>query len=258
VWHGTFNIIMNTRTPEEYVASARAAKTAALPQIEAAYRAYERDGFTFKQMVAVEERGFAQAVRIAGRAMYAGRIAYAKGQTDNPDVWWPSTFHKIATAIQHRTGCSLEDSLRKAIDFLVSTPASATAFAYISGRLHAQLAMLCRGDQARVPDDGDHYDIEHLATFVPYVDVFIADKFFAGIANQKNLRIGDPWGTEIRSLLPKEVPNFIDWLESLAENNDVAQLSERISESIWQGGFHQEFAAAIDAERRADEKPDKQ
>lgn len=101
-----------------------------------------------------------------------------------------------------------------------------------------------------------------MATFIPYVDLFVADKFFAGIANQKNLRLGDPWGTEIRSFVPKEIPDFIDWLESLADGNEIAKLSERISESIWQGGFHQDFAAHMkvtmpEAFRDDTEPPDK-
>ncbi|HKR64219.1 MAG TPA: hypothetical protein VJZ00_10860 [Thermoanaerobaculia bacterium] len=247
VWHGTFNVVMNMRTPEDFVASARAAKTATLPEIEEMYRAYERDAFTFRQIVEVEERGFPEAVRINGRNMIAARLANTQGLTDNVHVWWSSTFDKIAMMIRHRTDCSEEDALRRAIDFLVSPHARTTPYSYIAGRLQAQLAMLCRGEKPRLPDDGDHYDIEHMATFVPYVDIFIADKFFAGIANQKNLRIGDPWGTEVRSLVPKEIPSFIDWLESLADGNEIAQLSERISESIWQGGFHQDFVERMKA-----------
>lgn len=243
VWHGTFNIQFNLQTPEDFIASARAAKTGTLPQIEAAYRAYERDGFTFKQIVEVEERGFPEAVRINGRNMYAARVAYTKGATDNVNVWWSTTFDKIVKAIQHHTGCNLEEALRRAIDFLVSSHARSTPYSYIAGRLQAQLAMLCRGEHPRLPDDGDHYDIEHMATFVPYVDIFIADKFFAAIANQKNLRIGDPFATEVRSLVPKEIPDFVSWLDSLAVGNDIAALSERISTSIWEGGFHQDFVA---------------
>ncbi|MEA2235380.1 MAG: hypothetical protein QOC81_104 [Thermoanaerobaculia bacterium] len=247
VWHSTFNIIVNMRTPEDFIASARVAKTSTLPQIEAAYRAYERDGFNFKQIVEVEEGAFAEAVRIVGRNMIAERLAYTRGESNDVHVWWSSTFEKIARAIQHATKCSVDDALRRTIDFLVSPHARATPHAYISGRLQAQLAMLCRGKHQRLPDDGDHYDIEHMATFVPYVDIFIADRFFASIANQDNLRVGDPWKTEIRSLVPKEVPAFIDWLESLADGSEIADLSDRISDSIWQGGFHQDFVAHMQA-----------
>jgi len=245
VWHGTFNVMVNMHTPEEFIAAARTAKTATLPQIEEMYRAYERDGFTFQHIVDVEERGFAEAVRINGRNMYAARLAYTKGETDNVHVWWSSTFDKIVAAIQYRTNCSMEEALRTGIDFLVSPYSSKIPYAYISGRLQAQLAMLCRGEKARLPDGGDDYDIEHMATFVPYVDLFVADKFFAGLANQSNLRIGDPFGTEIRSLRPSEIRDFIDWLERLAVGHGIAMLSERISESIWQGGFHQDFASHV-------------
>jgi hypothetical protein len=233
------------RAPEEFIASARAAKTSTLGQIEEMYRAYERDGFTFKQIVEVEERAFPEAVCISGRNMYAARLAYTQGKTDYVHVWWSSTFDMIAQAIEFRTKCSMEDSLGRAFDFLVSPHARTTPYSYIAGRLQAQLAMLCRGDKPRLPDDGDHYDIEHIATFAPYVDIFIADKFFAGIANQKNLRVGDPWNTEIRSLTPKEIPDFIDWLESLVAGSEIAELSERITDSIWVGGFHQDFAAHV-------------
>ena len=142
VWHSTFNVIVNIRTPEEFVASARTAKTAALPEIEQAYRAYEHDEFTFKQIVEVEEHAFPKDVRIKGRAMIAARLAATKGLTQNADVGWPSTFDQIALAIRHRTGCSEEDSLRRAIDFLVSPHARTTPYSYIAARLQAQLAML--------------------------------------------------------------------------------------------------------------------
>ena len=129
------------------------------------------------------------------------------------------------------------------IDFLVSPHVVDTPFGCTSGKLQAGLARLCRGTNARQPKPGDQYDIEHVATFMPYVDVFIADGGIAALANQNHLRLGETFGTSIQSLGENEIPAFIDWLESLADGNEVAALSERISEAIWQGGFHQDFAA---------------
>jgi hypothetical protein len=251
VWHSTFHVIVNMRTPEEFVDSARAAKDATLPQVEEAYRAYDRDGFTFEQMVNVEVRGFAEAVRITGRAMIAARIAYTQGRITDANVWWPSTFDKIAMAIQHHLQCEQDDSYRKAIDFLLGPHASLIPIANISGRLHAALAMLCRGPAPRRPKPGDQYDIEHMATFLPYVDVFIADTAMAALANQNHLLIGEPFQTKIQSLGENDIPAFIDWLEGLANGNEIAALSERIHASIWQGGFQQDFAASMAAELRA-------
>jgi hypothetical protein len=246
-WHSTFKFSLNIRMPDDFIAAARVTKTSTLPVMEEMYRAYKRDEFTFGQIVENEMRAFPEAVRITGHNLMAARHQAVNGELPDVDVWWLSTFDKIAMWIEHRTKCSIEEAFERTNDFLRSSHASATPYSQIASRLQAQLAILCRGDQPRLPDDGDHYDVEHIATFVPYVDILIADKFFAGIANQKNLEIGTRWGTKIRSLVPKEVPDFIDWLESLADENETARLSERITAAIWQGGFIQDFIAHMKA-----------
>jgi hypothetical protein len=108
--------------------------------------------------------------------------------------------------------------------------------------------MRCRGNDRvnpRTPKPDDQHDIEHMATFMPYVDVFFADQFFAGIANQKNLRLGDKFNTTIRSLPPAEIPEVIAWLEGLAAESDVAALTERLDVAISDGGFHEDFEAHV-------------
>jgi hypothetical protein len=108
--------------------------------------------------------------------------------------------------------------------------------------------MRCRGNERmnpRTPKPGDQHDIEHMATFMPYVDVFFADQFFAGIANQNNLRLGEKFNTTIRSLPPGEIPEFIAWLEGLAGGSDVAALAERLDAAIADGGFHEDFEARV-------------
>jgi hypothetical protein len=245
VWHSTFNFVVNARVPEDFVASERIAKVATLQRSEEGYRAYERDGYTFDQIVDVEKNAFPQAVIIIGRQMLAAKAAYLRGEHADFQAMWSTTLDALASAVERQRSCTREEAYLAAASFCVSSHASTTPYSYISSRLRAQLAVLCRGDQRRLPAGGDHYDIEHMATFVPYVDVFIADKFFAGIANQSNLCIGEPFGTEIRSLVPKDVPSFIDWLESLAEGSEVADLSERLSESIARGGFYEDFFASF-------------
>ena len=98
---------------------------------------------------------------------------------------------------------------------------------------------------ARTPKPGDQHDIEHMATFMPYVDVFFADQFFASIANQNNLRLGEKFNTTIRALPPGDIPEFIAWLEGLAAESDVATLTERLDASIPEGGFHEDFEARM-------------
>src|SRR5687768_9414912 len=99
------------------------------------------------------------------------------------------------------------------MEFLTSAHVAETPFAYVRGQLQAELAMRCRGNERRTPKPGDQHDTEHMATFMPYVDVFFADQFFASMANQNNLRLGEKFNTTIRSLPPREIPEFIAWLE---------------------------------------------
>ena len=228
-WHGTFNIFMNARMPEEWVHDVKSARQAILAEVEKLYRAYETDDFNFEQIVAVEERGYAEAVRITG----------LNGSSN--------TLPKISMQIERALRCGVGEACQKAIDFLASGHARAIPFAYISGRLSAALAMRCRGKAPRRPKPGDQYDMDHMATFVPYVDVFIADNEMASLANENHLRLGEPFETKIQSLGTNDVPHFIDWLESLADGNEVAALSERIGQSIWQGGFNQDFLRSMQA-----------
>jgi len=150
-------------------------------------------------------------------------------------------------AIEHERGCSVEDALTAAVDFLVSPHVADTPFGSVSGRLQSGLAMLSRGTNARQPKSGDQYDIQHLATFKRYVETFIAEGGIAALANQNHLRLGDAFATNIRPFGESEIPDFIDWLENLAEGKEVATLSERIDKATWEGGFHQDFAENMKA-----------
>lgn len=251
VWHSTFNVIMNTRTPEEFIESARRMKDRDLPRIADLYKAYADRGLTFEQVVEVQKYAFGLRVIEDGRLALQGKIWFQQGHITNPVVLYLSTFEKVAAMLQDKRACSFEESLTLAADFLMSTHVVMTPFADISGRLQAGLAMLCRGNAPRQPKPGDQYDIEHIATFMPYVDVFIADGGMAALVNQNHLRLGDPYNTKVQPLGENDIPAFIEWLESLAEGSEVASLSKRISDSIWQGGFHQEFAAAMERDMKA-------
>lgn len=244
VWHGTFNVIVNMRTPAEFVDAAKRAKDDTLPLIAKAYKVYADDGLSFEQIVQVEKTAFAQAASAHGAALYRLRAAYMRGEAVDPMlVAFSSTLDKLALMIDHRLKCGVVESYKTALDFLSASHPSEIPFAYISSRLQAGLAMLFRGPHPRQPKPGDQHDIEHMATFLPYVDVFIADAGIAALANQNHMRLGDVFGTRIQSLGENDIPEFTDWLEGLAAGSSVADLSERIAESIWRGGFNQDLVA---------------
>ena len=253
-WHSTFNVFMNMRMPEEFTEAAKRAKGRCLPQVAEVYQAYADASLTFDQVAEREKGGYGPRLLLDGRVSIEKKMLFQQGKITDPNVMWPSTFEKIAARIQQRRVCSIDESLTAAADFSRSSYVAETPFASISGRLQAALALLCRGNAPRQPKPGDQYDIEHIATFMPYVDVFIADKGMAALANQNHLNLGESFNTKIRSLGEKEIPAFIDWLDSLAVASEVAALSERIMDSIWQGGFHQEFATTMEQEIAGDEK----
>ena len=107
--------------------------------------------------------------------------------------------------------------------------------------------MLCRGTNPRLPKPGDPYDIDHLATFLPYLDILLADRFFADLCNQSHLRLGDLYGCEIRSLGPTDIPDFIAHLDKIVESASQTAIASRIAYAIHKGGFHQEFAERAEA-----------
>src|SRR5262245_49188720 len=103
--------------------------------------------------------------------------------------------------------------------------------------------MLCRGPTPRLPRSGDAYDIDHLATYLPYVDVLIADRFFADLCNRHQLGIRGRYACEVVSLGPTDIPGFIERIDALVASAPQVTLAERIAEAIRSGGYHEEFAA---------------
>jgi hypothetical protein len=248
VWGGSIYVVAHIPTPDEYVEAARRAKDRNLPEVEARYREYAERGLTFAQIADIEKQLFGWELIEQGKLLMQAKQWYLNGVITDVNVMWPSTFEGLIAVIQHRLGCSIEDAARATIDFLASPHVAETPFAYIRGQLQAELAMRCRGNERvnpRTPKPGDQHDIEHMATFMPYVDVFFADQFFASMANQNNLRLGEKFNTTIRSLPPGDIPEFIAWLEELAAESDVAALTERLDAAIVEGGFHEDFGARV-------------
>jgi hypothetical protein len=248
VWGGSMYVVAHIPTPDEYVEAARRAKDRNLPEVEARYRDYSDRGMTFAQIADVEKQLFGWELIEQGQLLLQAKQWYLNGAITDVNVMWPSTFEGLMSIIQHRLNCSPEDAVGATMEFLTSAHVAETPFAYIRGRLQAELAMRCRGNERvnpRTPKPGDQHDIEHMATFMPYVDIFFADQFFASMANQNNLRLGEKFNTTIRALPPGEIPEFIAWLEGLAAESEVAALTERLDTAIADGGFHEDFEVRV-------------
>jgi hypothetical protein len=246
VWQTAFQTLINVKMPDGFVQSVKRAKDEAIPVIAAAYEAYCADDFSFEQVVRMEKTSFGKEAILTGRNVRATRAAFLRGEPIDPtSVPFSTTLDRFTIMIAHRLKCGSDAAYARAIDFLVSPHAAEIPFSDISAHLQAGLAMLCRGDNPRQPQPGDQYEIDHTATFLPYVDVFISHGEVAEIAVEHSSRIGEKYATKVQQLDEPQIPAFIDWLESLAEGNEIAALSTRVNEAILRGGFDQYFTSAV-------------
>lgn len=203
----------------EWIEARRNAKAKARADVEAAYRRYEQNNLRFSEIVGHELAGFASLLR------------------QDP------IFYRLMYIAQQRLGLSHEEASKLVSTFLGSDYVATLPMAVINARLHAALAMLCRGSSARLPKESDLADIDHLATYAPYVNIFVADRFFADLANQRHVRIGSEFDVTIRSLGMSEVDEFIEVLSQLEAACPTAAISRQVYDAIAAGGFVEDLAA---------------
>jgi len=256
-WLPVYNISVNMATPVEWVNSRRTTKDAIRKEVEQIYRGYTAANIPFEEIRKREALGFGQGIVEVGKQCLR-RMAGLEPiptEVDLVSLLMPSTLGTLVHVLRERLGLSYLEAAAGAEKFLLSDHVKLTPMADITSKLHAGIAMSCRGSTPRMPKASDSYDIQHIATFAPYVDVMITDGFFADLCNQRRLRVGDPYHTQIRSLGQKEVPDFMDEIARLVREAPQATLADRIWDAIEEGGFHQEMAerfATYLRERRVD------
>lgn len=242
-WHSMFSVRSNIRPSAEFAEERRNAKVQLVEQVTAIYSQYADENLSLEEIAEREAAGFGLGILGDAQRTFGDRVARATGAERSPFVWLPTTFDKLAYAVQKRRSCSAADAAREASEFLRSRHVALLPMAQVGARMHAGLAMMLRGPMPRKPKASDLYDVEHLATYLPYVDVFICDRFIADLANQGHVNLPSLFDVSIRSLAKSEIDGFIAWLDNLVTTSPVAALAERVYGAIWAGGYHQEFAA---------------
>jgi hypothetical protein len=252
-WHSVLFPVVHIATRPEFVDATRSGKAATTREMTGRFEKYARADVPFDQVADSESALVGCEFVREGLLIVQAKRAFLAGRLTDPrmrDVLLcMPTLSKLAAVIQHELGCSIEKGYTVAADFLTSEHVKFTPFAYITGKLNAELAMRYRGNarvNPRLPQRSDPFVVEHMATFVPYVDVFVADNFMATIANHGHVDVGDRFNTQIRSLPQADIPDFIEWLQALADEGDVAQISERIDAVIAEGGFYDDLVRSID------------
>ncbi|MDI7261085.1 MAG: hypothetical protein QME90_14350 [Thermodesulfobacteriota bacterium] len=248
-WLPVYSISANLLTPNWMVEAHRSTKASMPDQIEKIYKRYEAEGLKFEDIRRKEADGFADAtitIGIRSLRRWLGLESTPPGEEEIA-LFIPNTFDLLTHSLQRQLKISFREAISRAGEFLLSDHVRLIPVADIKAKLHAGLAMLCRGPNPRLPKPGDAADIDHIATFMPYMDIFIADKFFADLCNQKHLRLGELYGCEIRSLGPAEIPDFIFHLDKIVESAPQTTVAGRIAYAIHAGEFHQEFAQHAEA-----------
>jgi hypothetical protein len=184
------------------------------------YSKYSAEAASFQEIAARETDGFC-------------RLAAS-------EVWLT---RRMEYALEEHDGVASRDAGEVVRAFFASAHAKMLPAAVINGRLHGALALKFRSEKPRPPEESDAYDIDHLSTYLPYVDVFVTDRFMASVANQGDVRLAPDYGTTVQGLGERDADRFMQSLTELTTRSQVADLSAAVYDAINAGGVLQEFVA---------------
>ena len=109
--------------------------------------------------------------------------------------------------------------LRKCAEFLLSNHFKGAPYQWLNAHMLATLKHLVKNggytnrDQALLKLNGFFYDVKHIATYAPYVDVFVMDKPMADLVSRPTVNLEGRFGTKVFSLGNWE--EFLAWLDQL-------------------------------------------
>jgi hypothetical protein len=113
----------------------------------------------------------------------------------------------------------IDRCLKMVMDFLVSEHFWQTPFHDLSARIYATVkAMVKDGAYTNAQDavkrlSGFFYDVEHVATYGPYCDAFVADQSMAALLAKPTIAISQRYGVKIFSL--NNWNEMLTWLDRL-------------------------------------------
>lgn len=212
-WLPSVQVFVNSRSLPEWIDANRRDREVARDAVDRAFNRYAANDVPFDAIVEEES----QAVGAA--------LASNRGHT----------FESVAVQIMSRNEEDPQRARERAQAFFLSEHFTLLPSVQITARLYAALALLCRGPSPRQTRASDIADITHIATYAPYVDVLIADRFFAEICGQNHLRIGEMYSCDIRTLTPSTIPDLVGEIQELISTAPQAKLKTRINSAIRDG-----------------------
>lgn len=247
-WCELFRInLAHRQPPQAELEARRLTKASAGNHVTWVYERYATEELSFDSIRRLEVQGYGRGLLTEGISVIKSRVMAAASRTSSGPLsdLLPTTLDLIVSHIECCLRIGHAEAFQRAIQFLSSDHVSMTPIADIGARLIAALAIEARGPMARKRSDSDAGDIDHVATFLPYVDVIIVDRFVASLCNRSDRHLGDAYGTEICSLGEKEIDGFAKMIDGVRAQCKHLDLVNRVHKAIEKGGYIQERAAAM-------------
>jgi hypothetical protein len=225
-WLPQLSITNHIRYPREYVESLREIKESGGRTLVSLHDEYADKGMTFDEIRVHEASSFGDL-----------------------KVWMRRDFESLIQRVMQleRVDGSIAELRVRA--FLKSEHLRSIPWVAVASRLHAQIAMKSRGDLGREAEGSDLDDIQQIATYLPYVDILVVDRFFLDLCNERRVGLTRLFDTGLRRIGDSTIEDFIRELQEFARDLPQVQLTRRICDAIQAGGHWQEenqrMAAAI-------------
>jgi hypothetical protein len=241
-WLPNFRVDVRLPSPPRLVSSIRSTKEWNQRDLARIYGEYTKAGHNFDKIRRAEARGYGRGLLRFGQRALRRRWSIEPVPLEDPSGHlWRTDYDIIADRIAQHEGLNYPQSLRRAAEFLESDHVCLTPIADLQSRLHAALEReSSRRRTPRPPTPSDAFDIDHIAIYMPYVDIFTTDTFMADQCNRRDMQLGAPYNTKIRSLKPGEIDEFIAEIENLSLSAPQVELARRIASVMYESGHPQE------------------
>ncbi|MDQ6799216.1 MAG: hypothetical protein M3041_00095 [Acidobacteriota bacterium] len=217
-----FNSLFHATTAE--LEQRREGKTSVRNRVEEIFLEYGSQSLSFDDIRAREALGIGASVRQCGPLWRF--LEMAKRRFDTFEAW------------------------QKMDAFLASEHAVVIPTADVTSRLYALVAKSFSSRSSRRPAASDAQDIEHIGTYLPYVDILIADRFFAQRVNETLAGLQNYRG-RVYSLGEKQIDAFADHVKDLCSNATHAEFADLVYREIGIHGSTRRFMNRLIAVRSA-------
>lgn len=226
-WPGEISLRSQFRPDESVLSRRREHKTVGVAELRRFIDCYVSERLSLDAIMQRETEGFC---RVAGG-----------------DTYLTSRLN-LAQQVRRCTRIQASNLVR---DFFVSEHALRVTAGVVNGRVHAAIHRAARSLKPRLPQPGDFYDIEHVSTYLPYVDVFLTDAFMASALNQNPVRLGEEFAVRIQALRERDANDFIGYLDELTAASSTAVLSAALYDAVEAGGAVRDLLTRMRPEHSA-------